>query len=165
MNKILKSTKKYLRIWSKYLVKSLKKHSIKNWFFALFGIGIVLFGILAIWISTLQLPDFKSFTDRKIQSSTKIYDRTGTILLYDVHQDIKRTIIPYESMGINIKNATVAIEDSEFYNHKGIRIKFNYKSYSLGKNNREKNPRWVYYYPAVNKEYFINVRSYFGAKN
>ena len=122
MNKILKNTKKYLRIWSKYLVKSLKKHSIKNWFFALFGIGIVLFGILAIWISTLQLPDFKSFTDRKIQSSTKIYDRTGTILLYDVHQDIKRTIIPYESMGINIKNATVAIEDSEFYNHKGIRI-------------------------------------------
>jgi penicillin-binding protein 1A len=94
----------------------------KGQLLTLLGIGIFLLGILIIWISTLKIPDFKSFTQRKIQSSTKIYDRTGTILLYDVHQDIKRTVIPYEDIGVNIKNATVAIEDSEFYQHKGIRI-------------------------------------------
>ena len=106
----------------KNIIKRLKKLPIKNIILITLGIGLLFTGVLMIWISTLQLPDFKSFTERKIQSSTKIYDRTGTILLYDVHQNIKRTIIPYEEMGTNILNATVAIEDSEFYKHKGIRI-------------------------------------------
>jgi len=43
-------------------------------------------------------------------------------LLYDVNKDIRRTSIDFADMGINIKNATVAVEDSEFYNHSGIRI-------------------------------------------
>ncbi len=103
----------------------MKKHSIKvlkNTLFLLIGFGVVLSGLLIIWISTLKLPDFKLFTERKIQSSTKIYDRTGEILLYDVHSDIKRTVIPYEQIGLNIKNSTIAIEDGEFYKHKGIRL-------------------------------------------
>jgi 1A family penicillin-binding protein len=99
-----------------------KWHIFKNFVFIFIGVGLLVTGILMIWISTLKVPDFKSFTDRKIQSSSKIYDRTGTILLYDVNQGIKRTVIPYEDMGLNILNATVAIEDSEFYQHKGIRI-------------------------------------------
>jgi len=86
------------------------------------GIFILLAGVVIIWISSLKIPDFNSFGDRKIINSTKIYDRTGEILLYDIHQDIKRTDIPFEKMGVSIKNATVAIEDSEFYNHSGIRI-------------------------------------------
>ena len=103
----------------------MKKHSfkpLKNTLFLLVGLGIIAMGLAIAWISTLQLPDFKLFTERKIESSTKIYDRTGKILLYDVHQNIKRTVIPYEEIGTNIKNATVAIEDGEFYQHKGIRI-------------------------------------------
>ncbi|MCX6754556.1 MAG: PBP1A family penicillin-binding protein [Candidatus Nomurabacteria bacterium] len=102
--------------------KHIKKFNIKNIILVILGIGLLFTGILIAWISTLQLPDFKSFTERKIQSSSKIYDRTGTILLYDVHENIKRTVIPYEQMGVNILNATVAIEDSEFYQHNGIRI-------------------------------------------
>lgn len=94
----------------------------KNWILLLLGLGIILLGLIIVWVSLLKLPDFKSFTERKIQSSTRIYDRTGNILLYNVNQNIKRTVIPYEDMGVNIKNATVAIEDSEFYQHKGIRI-------------------------------------------
>ena len=104
-------------------MRKLKKFNFKNIVLGILGIGLLFTGILMIWVSTLKLPDFKSFTERKIQSSTKIYDRTGTILLYDVHQNIKRTVIPYEDMGTNILNATVAIEDSEFYQHKGIRLK------------------------------------------
>ncbi len=96
--------------------------SFKNILFLFIGIGIIFTGIALVWVSTLKLPDFKLFTERKIESSTKIYDRTGEVLLYDIHQNIKRTIIPYEEMGTGIKNATVAIEDGEFYQHKGIRI-------------------------------------------
>ncbi len=95
---------------------------VKNIIFIILGIGALFLGLSIIWISTLKMPDFKSFTDRKIKSSTKIYDRTGEILLYDVHQDIKRTVIPYSEMGDNVKMTTIAIEDSEFFNHKGIRI-------------------------------------------
>jgi len=102
--------------------KFLNKKSFKNLILIVLGFGLLITGILIVWVSTLKLPDFKSFTERKIQSSTKIYDRTGTILLYDIHENIKRTVIPYEEMGTNILNATVAIEDSEFYQHKGIRI-------------------------------------------
>ncbi|PIP68939.1 hypothetical protein COW91_02080, partial [Candidatus Nomurabacteria bacterium CG22_combo_CG10-13_8_21_14_all_32_8] len=94
----------------------------KNTIFSVIGIFILMVGIIIIWISSLNIPDFHSFEDRKIVNSTKIYDRTGEILLYDIHQDIRRTNIPFEKMGANIKNATVAIEDSEFYNHNGIRI-------------------------------------------
>ena len=114
---------KYWNYSTKHLKKFFNKHSLKNWIIFILGVGIILFGIIMIWVSTLKLPDFRSFNERKIQSSTKIYDRTGEFLLYDVHQDIKRTVIPYEAMGVNIKNATVAIEDSEFYNHSGIRFK------------------------------------------
>lgn len=99
-----------------------RKHFIKNLILGFIAFGLIVLGSFVVWVSTLRLPDFKSFDQRKIQSSTKIYDRTGEILLYDVHQDIKRTIIPYEEMGTNILNATVAIEDSSFWQHKGIRI-------------------------------------------
>src|SRR5574344_1502270 len=103
-----------------------KKKQKKSWFKSLLMLGLGLFfvltGFFIIWVSNLKIPDFKQFDERKVESSTKIYDRTGEILLYDVHRDIKRTIIPFEEMGENITKATVAIEDSEFYKHKGIRI-------------------------------------------
>ena len=101
------------------------KHNtkFKNTLFIFGGLAIIIIGLAIIWISTLDIPDFKSFTERKVANSTKIYDNTGKILLYDLHKDIRRTVIPSEAIGINIKNAAVAIEDSEFYNHHGIRIK------------------------------------------
>jgi 1A family penicillin-binding protein len=86
------------------------------------GVFIFIFGIGIFWVSSIRIPDFHSFGDRKVISSTKIYDRTGEILLYDIHQDVKRTNISFGEMGSNIKNATVAIEDREFYNHSGIKI-------------------------------------------
>jgi len=100
----------------------IKRHFLKNWLLIIGTLGLLVTGLIIIWVSSLELPDFKLFNERKMESSTKIYDRTGEILLYDIHQNIKRTIISYEEIGENIKNATIAIEDSEFYNHKGIRI-------------------------------------------
>lgn len=94
----------------------------KNFILFFAGISALILGIIIIWLSSLKIPDFHSFEDRKTTNSTKIYDRTGEILLYDIHRDTKKTDIHFEEMGSNIKNATVAIEDSEFYNHGGIRI-------------------------------------------
>ena len=107
----------------KDMIKRLKnKIFSKNLLMLGAGIFIFLFSVGIIWISSIKVPDFRSFGDRKVINSTKIYDRTGGIVLYDIHQDVKRTSILFDEMGSNIKNATVAIEDSEFYNHSGIRI-------------------------------------------
>jgi 1A family penicillin-binding protein len=80
-------------------------------------------GMVAIWIGTMQIPDLSAFESRKVTQSTKIFDRTGEILLYDIHEDAKRTVVPYEEISRHIKNATVAIEDAEFYEHFGIKPK------------------------------------------
>ncbi len=75
---------------------------------------------LLIWISTLEIPDLSSFEERRVLQSTKIYDRTGQILLYDLHQDVRRTVVPFDEISRHIKNATVAIEDDQFYRHYGV---------------------------------------------
>jgi penicillin-binding protein 1C len=85
-----------------------------------FVLGLLLAGALFIWISTLEIPDLSAFEQRRVQQSTKIYDRTGEVLLYDLHQDVRRTIVPFENISHHLKNATVAIEDDQFYNHYGI---------------------------------------------
>lgn len=107
------------------MIKHLKKHKHHLLNFGLLGLvaGLIGLGIIIIWVATLKLPDFRSFDERRIARSTKIYDKTGEVLLYDIHQDIKRTVIPFEEMGENIKNATIAIEDDDFYKHKGVQIK------------------------------------------
>ena len=98
------------------------KKLIKNLILLAAGVFVLAAGTVIILLSSMRIPDFHSFENRKVVNSTQIYDRTGEILLYDIHQDIKRTYVPSEQMSFNIKNATVAIEDSEFYNHSGIRI-------------------------------------------
>ncbi|MCA9366167.1 transglycosylase domain-containing protein, partial [Candidatus Kaiserbacteria bacterium] len=102
----------------------LKKHwkdLLTDAFIGVFVLGIVLTSGLFLWISTLDIPDLSTFEERRVLQSTKIYDRTGEILLYDLHQDVRRTIIPYESISRHIKNATVAIEDDTFFEHWGVR--------------------------------------------
>lgn len=86
-------------------------------------ISFVVAGLVFLWVSTLEIPDLSSFEQRRILQSTKIYDRTGEVLLYDLHQDVRRTIVPFEDISYHIKNATVAIEDDQFYNHIGIDIR------------------------------------------
>lgn len=82
----------------------------------------ILSGLFLLWISTFKMPDVESFTYRKVTESTKIYDRTGEILLYNVFDNTKRTVVPFSEISENIKNATLAIEDRDFYVHKGIKI-------------------------------------------
>lgn len=102
-----------------------KRHSrTKDFLFAAVFLivvtGTICSASAALWIANLKIPDFGSFEERKVVQSTKIYDRTGKILLWDIHQDIKRTVVPTEKISRHLKNATVAIEDSAFYQHHGI---------------------------------------------
>jgi penicillin-binding protein 1A len=80
--------------------------------------GILLL-LLAAWVSK-DLPDPNSLYDRQVAQSTKIYDRTGTVLLYEIHGDEKRTLIPIDQIPQVLRQATVSIEDRKFYEHHGV---------------------------------------------
>ncbi len=80
----------------------------------------ILVGCAALWMANLHMPDLNSFETRKVIESTKIYDRTGTILLYDTGANAKRTIVSLDQIAPNIQKATIAIEDSNFYSNIGI---------------------------------------------
>lgn len=103
-------------------MRRIKKHYKKTLIY-LVSLGFIALGILAVWISTFQMPDLKSFEERTVSQSTKIYDRTGEVLLFDLNQDIKREVIPFTEISQYIKDATLAIEDARFYQHGGIQIK------------------------------------------
>jgi len=101
--------------------KSNKKRLFVDILIIFVAIGIFLSGSALIWISTFKIPTLETFNERKVVESTKIYDKEGEVVLYDVFEDIKRTVIPFEQISSNIKNATLAIEDSDFYNHAGVK--------------------------------------------
>ncbi|MBI2631128.1 hypothetical protein HYW73_02855 [Candidatus Nomurabacteria bacterium] len=77
------------------------RHLVKN--AALLGASLLILGAGAstVFLFSMKLPDFRSFEDRKVVNSTQIYDRTGEVLLYDIHEDIKRTYITFDQMSLN----------------------------------------------------------------
>lgn len=77
-------------------------------------------GAILLWLGNMEIPNLDTIGERRVSQSTKIFDRTGKILLYDVHKDIRRTIVPLDQISRNIKNATVAVEDANFYQHNGL---------------------------------------------
>ncbi len=99
------------------------RHLVRSAVCAFLSLCFLLAGTLLLWVSSWKLPDLSSLDARKVSESTKIYDRTGEILLYDLHRAAKRTVVPYAEISRNVKNATVATEDSEFWQHRGIQLK------------------------------------------
>lgn len=103
------------------MIEIFKKHGIRNIAVFLASLCIVFAGFILIWVSTFKMPSLDTIEARKISQSTKIYDNTGKILLYDVYQKTKRTVVPFEDISQNIKNATISIEDKTFYTNAGVR--------------------------------------------
>jgi len=85
-------------------------------------LGAIAFFSLFIYLAQ-TLPDPETIAARKISESTKIYDRTGEVLLYDIHGEEKRTIVAWDRISDNLKKATLAAEDSNFYNHGGFDVR------------------------------------------
>lgn len=98
-----------------------KMFGMKNILLALTAAGVIFLGFMLIWVSTLKIPTLDNFKERKTTQSTKIYDRTGKVLLYDIFQNQKRTIVPFDQISPLIKEATMVIEDKDFYTHNGIK--------------------------------------------
>jgi len=90
---------------------------------SIIALGVIgLFGAsgLLIWAATLPLPTLDDFNERVVKQTTKIYDNTGEHLLYDVYKNIQRTVVPLDKIAPHMRNATIAVEDDNFYNHHGV---------------------------------------------
>jgi penicillin-binding protein 1A len=89
----------------------------------LFGFSF-LFAIFAVSIVFIfyakDLPRPEKFTEKQFVQSTKIYDRTGQVLLYEIYGEEKRTLVGLDQIPEHLKQAVIATEDANFYNHFGI---------------------------------------------
>jgi 1A family penicillin-binding protein len=80
--------------------------------------GVVLLIGLFFWFSK-DLPDPENVL-RKTGFSSVILDREGEEILFDVYTDENRKFTPLEEMPDYLRQATIAVEDKDFYNHQGF---------------------------------------------
>jgi len=80
----------------------------------------ILVGSIVFAIVSFSLPDPNKLNARIIPQSTKIYARDGTTLLYEVHGEAKRTLIQLTDIPDFAKQATIAVEDKNFYKNPGV---------------------------------------------
>lgn len=101
-------------------------HTLKFYIFSSLGI-LILLGLLAgaafmYFFIFRNLPSPYALKDYKaIPLSTHIYDRNGK-LLYEVYKEENRTPVHVDELPEYVTEATVAIEDKDFYNHGGVSI-------------------------------------------
>jgi len=79
-----------------------------------------LFSLLVYGYYSRQLPGPEEISNRLLSQSTRFYDRTGKTLIYETFGDEDRTVVEWDSISDDIKDATVAVEDKNFYEHNGI---------------------------------------------
>ncbi len=81
--------------------------------------GLLLFLALLIYY-TWDLPQPEKFTEAPFIQSTKIYDRTGKVILYDIYGEEKREIVSFDKISDNLKHSVLSSEDARFYQHGGV---------------------------------------------
>jgi membrane peptidoglycan carboxypeptidase len=83
--------------------------------------GFVVVAVVFIYFAK-DLPSPSKINARIGSQNTEFYDRTGQVKIWEVHGDKNRKVIEFNDMSPNIKNATVAIEDKDFYKHGAFSI-------------------------------------------
>lgn len=69
---------------------------------------------------TRDLPDPSSLNPKELAQATKIYDRNGTLLYVKHTEGVVRTVVPLSAISPHLVQATIALEDRQFYTHHGI---------------------------------------------
>lgn len=117
-------------MWKEKFRKFLPKHDTEKWKKILFWIaagavglflaGIILFALLIVVLS-IGLPNVTDLKNLNAAQSTEIYDREGE-LLYTIHGEEDREEVSLEEIAPTLIEATVSLEDGDFYEHSGFDI-------------------------------------------
>ena len=92
--------------------------TLLKYLFILFVVGIVVVVGLFIWLSR-DLPTPGTLVASQYKNATHIYDRNH-VLLYSVYQDENRTYVGLSQIPKPLQEATISIEDREFYSENGF---------------------------------------------
>jgi penicillin-binding protein 1C len=99
-----------------------KKRLTRRTYILLTIAGTVVLGmVVGLAIFFKDLPSPKSLQSGDYAVSTQIFDRNG-VLLYEVYADEHRTPVRLEALPKHLIQATLAIEDKDFYRHFGFSI-------------------------------------------
>lgn len=85
-------------------------------FFGVIGLFVFMFFVLPFLAFGLPSPDK---IVRNEGFSTKILDRNGAVL-YDIYSNQRRTPVDIKEVPLYLRQATIAIEDKNFYKHGGF---------------------------------------------
>lgn len=101
---------------------------VSHWKFLLKGIfgffiGFFLLVLFLFAYYAKDLPRPERFTELSLVEPTRIYDRTGTQLLYEVYKEERREQVSLTEVPASLKNAIIATEDANFSKHFGIDIR------------------------------------------
>jgi 1A family penicillin-binding protein len=114
------------KYYKKVYLKSGKKERVKHFLkrtavFCFLGLLISIMFSLSIFVYYAKdLPRPEKFAERPFAQPTRIYDRTGEIVLYVLYGEEKRDLTSIEEIPEHLKNAVISTEDSGFYNHFGV---------------------------------------------
>lgn len=90
------------------------------------GIGFIAGFLLLVGMFAYfrkDLPNLKDISGNNIGGSIRYYDRSGQTLLWEDYDAVKRIPVHDNEINQNMKNATIAIEDKDFYKHGGFDIR------------------------------------------
>jgi penicillin-binding protein 1C len=95
------------------------------WWLRLAGVAVLGGALLAVGVfawASRDLPTPEGIAHRVVAQSTKIYDRTGKTVLYDIHGTERRTAVELSDIPQTLIWATLTAEDRQFYEHRGFRL-------------------------------------------
>jgi membrane peptidoglycan carboxypeptidase len=88
---------------------------------AILGLGVAVFGVYATYARELPSPEEIGRLAVETFETTRIYDRTGQTLLYELVPATggRRTWVPLSQISEHVRNATITMEDKTFYTNLG----------------------------------------------
>ncbi len=122
LKRILKKIYPAVSLFSKFRLPRLTRLHFPRWqivFIILIGVGSLGLGIW--WYAFKDLPSPKSLSSQPVSQTTHIRDRHG-IELYKIYRSQNRTLVSLSDLPLALRQATISIEDKEFYSHPGFSI-------------------------------------------
>lgn len=98
-----------------------RRRNLKRTLLRLFLGGFIFLALLFAW-NAKDLPTPAKIKSKVIVASTQILDRNGKVL-YAISEEGKRIVVEFPDIDEDVKNATIAAEDRNFYKHYGLDFK------------------------------------------
>lgn len=114
--------------WKRLAYRLHPKRVAKYWFsregaimaLKITGVGIVVCFLLMVGVFAYfrkDLPNIKDISGNELGGSITYYDRTGQTVLWQDYDAVKRVPVTSDNISKYVKQATIAIEDKNFYKH------------------------------------------------